>query len=479
MRHVILLEHGRLYRSADADTPVSENGPEQTLPPAAYDRLRRFDTRRPESEQVFTWYDRHARAAQWVGVIQLPGLIVEVLPKIDGPEALDDPKDQEDQRGNPPQGRPKVETRARANLLYMLAVAGDVPLRPQDVAHLEHQTSALSETLAALFARRLLAEMLRGPARGYLPLEENLRSLKGKLRLGPHLLHNAAHRERFFCQYDEFAEDIPLNRVFRAVCRILLGLTRLTGTQDDLRHCLLMLDDVQEVAEPRALLAHITLTRQQERFADLLSFARLILDHHAPLPGAGDSRCFSLMFDMNVVFERFIAGVLKKHVVPELRPQFPGLHLHAQSARTRTHLLETSTGAPTLLLKPDLVLQPESGPPFIIDTKWKRLDARARRAGVREADLYQLYAYATRFWATHSILLYPKVPDVPEGRYRLLKDSGPKCADHQHVGVRFVDLHGKLWEKPAQQALKQALRKMVVEGLGGDMEGNSRSDLPT
>lgn len=204
------------------------------------------------------------------------------------------------------------------------------------------------------------------------------------------------------------------------VCRILLGLTHAPATQDALRHCLLVLDDVLDVPDPRALLEQIVLTRQLERFADLFSFARLILEHHTPLPGTGDARCFSLMFDMNVVFERFIARLVETRIVP----QFPGLKVHTQSRGiSKRHLLETHSGTPTLLLKPDLVIQPESGPPRIIDTKWKRLNGQARRAGVREEDLYQLYAYTMRFGAARSILLYPAVPEVGPADYRLMEDK--------------------------------------------------------
>ncbi|MFM7199235.1 MAG: McrC family protein [Myxococcota bacterium] len=473
MKPVVLVEHGQLWcegrRNADSEDDLRN----RTVTRAAFDALYRYDTSRPESERIFEWHPQHARATQWVGVIQLPQLLIEILPKLDAAprgkvagqktmSAASTPDlASEDEVASVPEPL-KPAHRAQRNLLYMLAVAGDVPLRPQDVARLDHQASALSETLAALFADRLLKEMLRGPARDYQAREENLRTLKGKLKLGLQVRHNAGHMERFFCEYEAFTDDIPLNRVFRAVCRLLLGMVRQSGTQDLLRRCLLMLDDVRDVRDPRALLPHITLTRQLERFAELFSFARLFLEHHAPLPGAGDARCFSLMFDMNMVFEGFIAGLLRSRVVPRL----PGVLLDAQSLRTRRHLLETPTGTPVLRLKPDLVLKHRLGALLIIDTKWKRLTAGRHRSGVGRDDLYQLYAYATRYEARHSILLYPRVPGVEAADYQLSSERMKEGTPPQQVGVRFVHLQGELWRSSARQALQEELHTIVRQGLG-------------
>ena len=144
----------------------------------------------------------------------------------------------------------------------MLAVAGDVPVRSRDVARLASRQAPLSETLAAIFADRLLGELLRGPERAYLQREENLRRFKGKLLISQQTLKNAAHRERFFCRFDEFCDDTVMNRIFRAACRVLLETTRTPSTQDLLRHCLLVLDQVEDVVIHDELFDRVTLTRQ-------------------------------------------------------------------------------------------------------------------------------------------------------------------------------------------------------------------------
>lgn len=131
--------------------------------------------------------------------------------------------------GRPARGQPDAATltearhQTRRNLLYMLSVSGDVPVRNRDIARLAVRQAPLSETLAAIFADCLRRKLLLGPERAYQGQEANLRSFKGKLLIARQVQHNAAHRERFYCRYDEFSEDTVMNRVFRASCRALRG----------------------------------------------------------------------------------------------------------------------------------------------------------------------------------------------------------------------------------------------------------------
>ena len=386
MKHLPVREHTRIRPWDGEDTPPSSPYFEY-LERRLYNRLKRFDQHgRSKGERVFSWGDDSTRTTQWVGVIQVPGLQVEVLPKID--EANSSKDDQ-----------------ARSNLLYMLAVAGQVPVRDRDVARLASRKAPLSETLAAIFADRLRRELLRGPERAYMRREENLRRFKGKLLIAQQTLRNAAHRERFFCRFDEFSEDTLMNRIFRAACRVLLDSTRTPSTQDRLRHCLLLLDDVEDVFVHDELFDQITITRQNERFADVLRFCRLILQERSPTVRAGSERSFSLMFDMNRVFEDFVAAFLKKQVIPQL----DGYRLYPQ-AKTKRRPLMKSGGKNVLTLKPDILIE-TAGRQFVLDTKWKQLSGEGARGGVGTDDLYQLYAYTKRYECERSVLLYPRCWD--------------------------------------------------------------------
>ena len=430
MKPFVIQEHTKIVRRDGESTPPYL---EQRL----YDRLKRFDQRgRAEKDRVFSWGDRSARTTQWVGVIQVPGLQVEILPKIDEADL---------------NGKDEKETQARSNLLYMLSVAGQVPVRERDVARLASRKASLSETLAAIFADRLRRELLRGPERAYIRREENLRKFKGKLLIAQQVLHNAAHRERFFCRFDEFSEDTLMNRIFRAACRVLLNATHTPSTQDRLRHCLLLLDGVEDVFVHDELFDQITITRQNERFADVLHFCRLILQGRSPTVRSGRGRSFSLLFDMNRVFEDFVTAFLKKQVIPHL----DGYRLYPQAKSQRRHLMRDGDRG-VLLLQPDILIT-SNDRQLILDTKWKQFSSM-----VGSDDLYQLYAYTKRYECHRSVLLYPHVPGAKCLDFDLMDTNG---ATSEQVGVRFVDLRRDLHKRSERDALACELTHIVKKGF--------------
>ena len=427
MKRIVVQEHTKIVRRDGESTPPYL---EQRL----YDRLKRFDQRgRAEKDRVFSWGDRSARTTQWVGVIQVPGLQVEVLPKIDEADL---------------NGKDEKQIQARSNLLYMLSVAGQVPVRERDVAHLTSRKASLSETLAAIFADRLRRELLRGPERAYIRREENLRKFKGKLLIAQQVRHNAAHRERFFCRFDEFSEDTLMNRIFRAACRVLLNATHTPLTQDRLRHCLLLLDGVEDVFVQDELFDQITITRQNERFADVLHFCRLILQGLSPTVQAGRERSFSLLFDMNRVFEDFVTAFLKKQVIPHL----DGYRLYPQAKSQRRHLMR-DRGRDVLLLQPDILIT-SNDRQLVLDTKWKQFSGKVGRD-----DLYQIYAYTKRYECRRSVLLYPYVLEAKCLDFDIMGTDGAT----EQVGVRFVNLRRNLYSE--RDTLACELTHVVKEGF--------------
>src|SRR5439155_14697524 len=119
----------------------------------------------------------------------------------------------------------------------------------------------------------------------------------------------------------------------------------------------------------------ITITRQNQRFEDVLGFCRLILGGRTPTVEAGATRSFSLLFDMNKVFERFVAALLCRQVAPRLG----GVRVYPQAASRRRHLLECE-GAGVLRLEPDILIE-HGARRLIMDTTWELLARGTRGRG--------------------------------------------------------------------------------------------------
>lgn len=438
-------EHTRIERGLRSRPDTSER---VYLENHLYDRLRKFDCiGRDESDRVFDWFDGFMRTKQWVGVVQVPGVQIEILPKIDTQTGSNTSQHSED-----------TQYEARRNLLYMLSVSGDVPVRTRDVARLAVRKAPLSETLAALFADRLRQELLCGPERNYQAQEENLRCFKGKLLVARQALHNDAHRERFFCRFDEFLDDTLMNRIFRASCRVLLDVTRTPATQDILRQCMLLLDDVSDTTIQDTDFARIAINRQNERFEDVLRFCRLLLAGRTPTVHAGESRTFSLLFDMNKVFERFVAAFLRRYVAGRIE----GTLVLPQAGYRKRHLME-SNGRGFLRLEPDILIEAPGPHRLVIDTKWKLLSPGKRKhGGVSQNDLYQLYAYTRRYGCAQGILLYPYTSGLNCRDFDVLDAEDRR---QERIAVRHVLLHRNLQLEAERKALADELEELVREGL--------------
>lgn len=383
---------------------VAEYGhiPRTELDARQWTTLQRFDelhARQFGGDTVFDWgLVATVRARNWVGVIEVPGVAIEILPKVAPGEA-------------------EQHELAAKNLITMLEAAGALPQADRAYASLLAKETSLLEALVLAFVTRLLAELERGPHRTYVRREENLRVVRGKLLVGRDAVLNHGLASRVYVEYDELVADSPLNRVLRAACELLVRRVRSRAAVELLDRALLHLAEVASVRIGAAELAGVSFERTCERFRDLFTFARLVLSGQSPTQRVGGERTFSLLFPMERVFEAWVARLLVRHAGDlglgdvRVRSQAGGCYL-AHDTQNRGFAA----------LRPDVLIEAPGGQPVaLLDTKWKALiaDAEDRNNGLSRADLYQLYAYATRFACPHSVLLYPKMAGVSRRRLRV------------------------------------------------------------
>jgi 5-methylcytosine-specific restriction enzyme subunit McrC len=392
-------------------------------------RLKRLDRFYEGSgRRVFDWTNPDwIRIQNYVGVVQVPGLSIEILPKIaPATEAIVDPSNLARAQW----------AQAQKNLVFMLAVAGIIPHSERGFASVEITRMPLIEALIFVFARRLIQELRRGLDRAYVTRIENLPVLRGKILVSTHLRLNAVHPEKLFVAYDDFNPDTMINRILKVACQRLLQMARLAGTQQLLRECLIDLSDVEEVRITEDCFDQIYLDRNNRRFSPLLEFSRLVLTGSSPQLRAGEITTFALLFPMDTLFEQFIGHLIKRHAetIGIARNQ-----VSLQGVGHRRWLVHTLQGPGKFTLKPDILLLDRFGAvQTIVDTKWKVLsgDLEDRKNGVDEADMYQIFAYATKFESRDNILLYPAVEGLTPKEY-----DASDCGSIRKIRIEAVNLN--------------------------------------
>ncbi|MBX3269507.1 MAG: hypothetical protein KF729_04570 [Sandaracinaceae bacterium] len=453
MLRVTVLERGRLVRGGEAERAYAAGTPaRRELAARLYDRLMRSEAAREDrgEKPVFAWRRHHALVGSWVGVVQVPGLQIEILPKTD-----------DQQPPEPGESLDAWVRDTRANLFEMLLRGGLGAVRARGLAQLALRRATLHDQLVDAFLDRLLEELRRGLDRAYHALEDNLGTLRGKLVFHRHVAKNAAARHRFYCRHDVLSEATPISVRLRRACRVLAHRALPPPLMVKCQHALAILDDVPEVAPDEAR-GEPVFNRQNERFRDVYAFACVVLEGQAPDARAGEVETFSLLFDMEKVFERYVAAFSRSHVLSRV----PGTLLLPQGRGLRLGLFESDSRREVLRLAPDLLFEREAANEtrrFIVDTKWKRLSDPAR-ARPSDADLYQLYAYLRRYGCRRAVLLYPHVEGAAPRDLDAL--AGVEGQSVGVVGVRFVDVgKQKLWTTDGRQHLARELEALVREGL--------------
>lgn len=417
------------------------------VPARMLDSLQRYDERLAGTtgDTIFDWSQRyHLRAKSYVGVIQIPGLQVEILPKTDRSESLPNELCSQDS-----------DAMVRKNLLYMLGVAGSVTVADRDLAGQDFRRMSMWEALVQIFSRRLVRELRRGLHHQYIYQEDNLRYVKGRILMKDQIRLNLGRSDRICVRYEEFTSDTLLNRIFKETSRQILRSVSNRNTQQLLREALLELSDVEQIVVTPTSFDGVHLDRASQRFEDLLEFCRLICLGRSPSMQGGTNECFSLLFRMDEVFESFVARFIRRF---SHRFQLTRDQIHIQADGWSKCLLRTESGHGRFRLKPDLVITDNQDvPSLILDTKWKRLvsDAEDPRNGVNQADIYQLYAYANRYQCSHNILLFPQVKGATPKSYSL---DGNPC--RTYLSVRYVDLGFDLLR--GQDRFVEQLREILL-----------------
>jgi 5-methylcytosine-specific restriction enzyme subunit McrC len=383
------------------------------------------------------------RAGQYVGVVRLGAHTIQILPKI---------------YRSPDTVAPTTRAgEATANLLHMLAYAGLVRVQESAIADLLSRESDWFEILTHLFASHLHEEWRRGPTRSYQTVEDELPLLKGKWRLSAQFRRpDKAHR--FAVAYDQFTIDIALNRILRFVVERLSRLTRSSVNARLLGELRGLLDDVSLVpAMTTADADRITFNRLNARYEPVLNLARLFLDNGALQTASGDTSLFAFVFDMNVIFEGFIAGFLHRHRGAAIPPELQPCALAVQARGRQLHLAR-SEGHTLFRLKPDLLFRQGDTTRLIADTKYKRLDPADRKLGISTADFYQMFAYAQRYDCPRVVLVYPQSAEMAAPVRRRFQVEG---SDDKQILAATIDIRRDLGKRHECDALAAELATIL------------------
>lgn len=357
-----------------------------TIPAAAADRIAAVAAASPLAGRGGGGALEHGRTALRargvVGVIVAEGCALEILPKIDVKGGGD--------------------AAIRRRLVHMLAVALDMRIDVGALTDLDWQRDTVLEILIRVFCDKLADAVRRGMPRRYVGHEDDLRMLRGSLDVTRQFTRHAVNPSRLACRFDDLSADIALNRIMKAAVTRLSRIARSTSNRRLLQELAFAYADIAEVPVPALRWDQVVLDRTNQRWGELLTLARFLLSERFQTSTGGANSSFSLLFDMNVLFEQYIGRLIRRALAGSgLRVSLQGGRLYCMS--------DAETGRGLFQTRPDILISDGARVVQIIDTKWKRLSARLDdpKRGVGQADVYQMMAYGRLYQAPRLTLLYP------------------------------------------------------------------------
>ncbi|MDX3959913.1 restriction endonuclease [Aliarcobacter skirrowii] len=259
--------------------------------------------------------------------------------------------------------------------IYMLMYAYNVKLSNEQIASCANHKHTILEVFVQMFAINLLNELKKGLYKEYLTKQDNLPVLKGKYLINENLKYNFT-KNKIYCEYDEFSENNSLNQFFLYAVKYL---QKFVNDKKLLKQCELIFDEVEYKLVDINRVETINFNRLNVRFKTSFEIALLLLRQSIPLFHK-DKKSFAFLFDMNVLFEKFIARMAKE--------------------LDNNGKIQNKDNFGDLTLKPDIILKNQ-----IIDTKYKKLDSLN---DIKQGDKLQAFSYGINYKIENVMLLYPK-----------------------------------------------------------------------
>ncbi len=336
---------------------------------------------------------RKLRATNYVGILTTSrGRPIEILPKIDLASGASDAQTDEGTR------------RVFLEMLRTWRGLRHAELPPSTIRSLKR--FPMLEAFVFLFLHNLAHLARHGLARRYVPVEDNLPYLRGRLLFREQLRENVTNRARFFVAHDEFNANRPANRLIRSTLSRLRRSVRNDANRQLLRELTDAFSGVPASTDPATDWRRHSVDRTMQHYKPVMAWVRLFLFGEGLATYRGTHENQSLLFPMEQIYEDFVTWCFRRY-----QSEYG---VRAQQPR------KPLTCSPKAFwMEPDITLEKNGVPKFILDAKWKRLKPKAEdgekrgdeKRWIAQADMYQLYAYGKRYGCETVALVYPRTND--------------------------------------------------------------------
>lgn len=344
---------------------------------------------------------------EYVGVIKVGDLTVEVLPKAD-----------------------KSEDKAlwQKTLINILKTVGVFNIHAPSSSTLQLRSNSILDLYFELFINEIEYLLHSGLIKKYRKVERNALALKGAINFGKHIQKNLVHQERFYVRQTVYDLDHKIHQLLYKTIRLIRTINTNSMLTSRLGALELNFPEVSDCTVSESFFNNFQYTRKTEPYKNALEIAHLLLFNYHPDVSSGNTNLLALMFDMNLLWEQYVYVSLRT----KLRNDYT---ISPQSSKK---FWKPNNGYNSTMI-PDIVINKDQDNCIVLDTKWKNINGK----NPSPEDLRQLYVYKKYFKAKKVALVYPGEQfSINGGRY--YKSSNNELSVNECSAVTLaIDKHGK------------------------------------
>lgn len=354
---------------------------------SAYEVLKKFRSDK-DNFNFFELTNNGIKFKQYVGVLQVGNVTIEVLPKIDkGNDTVEDTE----------------KSKWQKILIDMLRFTGTVNVKHTENANLSIKHNSILELYFEIFIIEVERLLHLGLIKKYRKTEGNLGALKGKLKFNKHVTKNIVHKEKFYVEYTTYDTDHILHRILYKTIKLIKNISNSSKLSSKIGNLLLNFPELKNIKVDENTFDKLNLNRKTESYRNAINISKMLLLNYHPDISNGRRDVLALMFDMNVLWEKFVLKTLNRSEnFIKSENIIKDYDINGQKEKPFWQ------GSRNTKLKPDILFKKEEGSNkirVIIDTKWKQ--AKNEKDLPSNGDLQQLFAYSMYWDCKKVALLYP------------------------------------------------------------------------
>jgi 5-methylcytosine-specific restriction enzyme subunit McrC len=340
----------------------------------------------------------------FVGVLKVGKYTYEILPKSD-------------------HNKDKGKEEWRNILIDMLRTVDAFQISAPSQTNLKLKSNSILDLYIELFISEVEYLINKGLIKQYRKIEGNQKALKGTLMFAKNISQNLVHQERFYVKTTTYDTQHVFNSVLYKTILLLKEINSNVNLSSRIGALLLNFPEMKNLNVDDAFFDRIIYNRKSEDYKKAILISKLLLLNYHPDLSSGKNNVLALLFDMNLLWEKFVFKSLKKH----LQKHIPGAYITEQSI---FYFWKPETGY-AMRLKPDIRINMNANEFLILDTKWKNLNGKKPSPD----DLRQMYTYSKYHKNATTVLLYPGNQNIVNSAFRDETDHNKEAASCHIVEI--------------------------------------------